>query len=94
MAWSSIHFDSHTKNNYRCIVHTQSTKNFSRKPRYFSILRSNISKSNAMEEKSMQDIYDIDTMNSFSIFALFSQIEDPSSFEEAVNDDISVLHCE
>jgi hypothetical protein len=34
------------------------------------------------------DIYNVDTTNSFSIFALFSQIDDPSTFEEDVKDDV------
>ena len=36
----------------------------------------------------MHDIYNEGTTNSFSFFALFSQIVDPLTFEEAVKDDV------
>jgi hypothetical protein len=36
----------------------------------------------------MRDIYNEDTKNSFSFFTLFSQIDDPLTFEEAVKDDV------
>jgi hypothetical protein len=36
----------------------------------------------------MRDIYNEDTSNSFSIFSLFSQIDDPLTFEDIVKDDV------
>ena len=36
----------------------------------------------------MCNIYNEDTTNSFSFFALFSQIDDPLTFEEVVKDDV------
>jgi hypothetical protein len=36
----------------------------------------------------MCNIYNVDTTNSFSVFALFSQIDDPLTFEEAIKDDV------
>jgi len=36
----------------------------------------------------MHDIYNEDTSNSFSIFSLFSQIDDPLTFEDIVKDDV------
>jgi hypothetical protein len=38
--------------------------------------------------RSLHDIYNVDTTNSFSIFALFLQIYDPLSFEEVFKDDV------
>jgi len=38
--------------------------------------------------RSICDIYNKDTTNSFSIFSLFSQIDDPLTFEEAVKEDV------
>jgi hypothetical protein len=34
----------------------------------------------------LRDIYNVDTINSFLVFALFSQIDDPLTFEEFVKD--------
>jgi hypothetical protein len=36
----------------------------------------------------MCDIYNEDKTNSFSVFALFSQIDDPLTFEEVFKDDV------
>jgi len=36
----------------------------------------------------MDDIYNVDTTNSFSLFAPFSQIDDPLTFEEFVKDGV------
>ena len=36
--------------------------------------------------RSLHEIYEVGTPNSFSIFALFYQIDDPLTFEEAVED--------
>ena len=36
----------------------------------------------------MHDIYNVDTKNSFSVFALLSQIDDTLTFEEAIKDDV------
>jgi hypothetical protein len=36
----------------------------------------------------LHDIYNEDTTNSFSIFVLFSQINDPLTFEEVVKEDV------
>jgi hypothetical protein len=38
--------------------------------------------------RSLHDIYNEDTTNSFSVFALFSQINDPLTCEEVVKDDV------
>jgi hypothetical protein len=38
--------------------------------------------------RSLCDIYNEDATNSFSVFSLFSQIDDPLTFEEAVKDDV------
>ena len=38
--------------------------------------------------RSMCDIYNEDVANSFSIFSLFSQIDDPLTFEEVIKDDV------
>jgi hypothetical protein len=38
--------------------------------------------------RSIRDIYNKDTTNSFSIFSLFSQIDDPLTFEEVVKEDV------
>ena len=37
---------------------------------------------------SLCEIYGADTPNSFSVFALFSQIDDPLTFEEVVEDEV------
>jgi hypothetical protein len=38
--------------------------------------------------RSLCNIYNEDAANSFSVFSLFSQIDDPLTFEEAVKDDV------
>jgi len=38
--------------------------------------------------RSLLDIYNEDATNPFSVFALFSQIDDPLTFEEAFKDDV------
>jgi hypothetical protein len=38
--------------------------------------------------RSMCNIYNVDTSNSFLVFSLFSQIDDPLTFEEYVKDDV------
>jgi hypothetical protein len=38
--------------------------------------------------RSLCDIYNDDTTNSFSVFSLFSQIDDPLTFEEVFKDDV------
>jgi hypothetical protein len=38
--------------------------------------------------RSLCDIYNEDTTNSFSVFSLFSQMDFPLTFEEAVKDDV------
>jgi hypothetical protein len=38
--------------------------------------------------RNLCDIYNVDTTNSFSIFSLFSKIDDPVTFEEVVKDDV------
>ena len=35
-----------------------------------------------MKTRSLREIYEYGTPNSFSLFALFSQIDDPLTFEE------------
>jgi hypothetical protein len=37
---------------------------------------------------TLHDIYNEDTTNSFYVFSLFSQIDDPLTFEEVVKDDV------
>ena len=41
-----------------------------------------------MKIRSMCEIYEAGTPNSFSQFALFSQIDDPITFEEVVEEEI------
>ena len=36
----------------------------------------------------MREIYEASTPNSFSLFALFSQMDDPLTFEEVVEDEV------
>jgi hypothetical protein len=36
----------------------------------------------------LRDIYNEDATNSFSVFSLFSQIDDPLTFEEVVKEDV------
>ena len=38
--------------------------------------------------RSLHNIYNEDTTNSFSVFSLFSKIDDPLTFEEVVKDDV------
>jgi hypothetical protein len=40
------------------------------------------------ETRSLRDIYNEDATNSFSVFALFSQIDDPLTFEEVFKEDV------
>ena len=39
-----------------------------------------------MNTRSLREIYEASTPNSFSFFALFSQIDDPLTFEEVVKE--------
>ena len=41
-----------------------------------------------MKTRSLHEIYEAGTPNSFSIFPLFSQIDDPLTFEEVVEDEV------
>ena len=41
-----------------------------------------------MKTRSLREIYEDSTPNSFSLFALFSQIYDPLTFEEVVEDEV------
>ena len=41
-----------------------------------------------VKTRSLREIYEAGTPNSFSLFALFSQINDPLTFEEAVRDEL------
>ena len=41
-----------------------------------------------MKTRSLREIYESGTPNSFSLFALFSQIDDPLTFEEAVEEEV------
>jgi hypothetical protein len=41
-----------------------------------------------IKTRSLRDIYNEDIENLFSIFAWFSQIDDPLTFEEVVKDDV------
>jgi hypothetical protein len=38
--------------------------------------------------RSLRDLYNEDATNSFSVFSMFSQIDDSLTFEEAVKDDV------
>ena len=40
-----------------------------------------------MKTRSLREIYGAGTPNSFSLFALFSQIDDPLAFEEVVDEE-------
>ena len=41
-----------------------------------------------MKTRSLQEIYEVGTPNSFSLFALFSHIYDPLTFEEVVEEEV------
>jgi len=41
-----------------------------------------------IKKRIMHYIYNFDTTNSFWNFALFSKIDDPLAFEEAIKDDV------
>ena len=41
-----------------------------------------------MKTRSVREIYEAGTPNSFSLFALFSPIYDPLTFEEAVEEEV------
>ena len=41
-----------------------------------------------LKTRSLREIYEASTPNSFSLFALFSQIDDPLTFEEVVEDEV------
>ena len=41
-----------------------------------------------MKTRILCEIYEYSTPNSFSLFALFSQIDDPLTFEEVVEDEV------
>ena len=41
-----------------------------------------------MKTRSLREIYEVGTPNSFSHFALFSQIDDPLTFEEFVEEEV------
>ena len=41
-----------------------------------------------MKTRTMREIYESSTANSFSLFALFSQIDDPLTFEEVVEEEV------
>ena len=41
-----------------------------------------------MKTRSLQERYEASTPNSFSLFALFSHIYDPLTFEEAVEEEV------
>ena len=43
---------------------------------------------NPIKTRSLREIYEAGTMNSFSLFVLFSQINDPLTFEEVVKDKV------
>ena len=49
-----------------------------------------------MRTRILCEIYEAGTPNSFSLFALFSQIYDPLTFEEVVKEEVSeqVIHEE
>ena len=41
-----------------------------------------------VKTRSLREIYESGTPNSFSLFALFSQIDDPLTFEEVVEEEV------
>ena len=41
-----------------------------------------------MKTRSLHEIYESGTPNSFSLFALFSQIDDPLTFQEALEEEV------
>ena len=41
-----------------------------------------------MKTRSLREIYEVGTPNSFSLFALFSQIDDPLTFEKCVEEPV------
>ena len=41
-----------------------------------------------MKTRSLGEIYEASTPNSFSLFALFSPIYDPLTFEEAIEEEV------
>ena len=41
-----------------------------------------------VKTRSLREIYESGTPNSFSLFALFSQIDDPLTFEETVEEEV------
>ena len=49
---------------------------------------SNSTSTDPVKTKSLRKIYESGTPNSFSLFALFSQIDDPLTFEEAVEEEV------
>ena len=49
---------------------------------------SNSTSTDPMKTRSLCEIYESGTPNSFSLFALFSEIDDPLKFEEAVEEEV------
>ena len=49
---------------------------------------SSLTSTDPMKTRSLCEIYESSTPNSFSLFALFSQIDDPLTFEEVVEEEV------
>ena len=49
---------------------------------------SSLTSTDLVKTRSLREIYKSSTSNSFSLFALFSQIDDPLKFEEVVEEDV------
>ena len=53
-----------------------------------SIIFSRSKLTEPVKKRSLREIYEVGTPNSFSLFALFSQIDDPLTFEEDVEEEV------
>ena len=57
-------------------------------PRRQQTLSSSSTSTDPVKTRILREIYESSTPNSFSFFALFSQIDDPLTFEEAIEEDV------
>ena len=53
-----------------------------------SSISSRLTSTEPVKKKSLREIYETGTPNSFSLFALFSPIYDPLTFEEVVEEGV------
>ena len=49
---------------------------------------SSLTSTDPVKTRSLREIYKVVTPNSFSLFELFSQINDPLTFEEAIEEEV------